>query len=62
MDISIGKRFEADKKIDYLDYIFRVAEGLRYLKILLKILLKGGGGIRADFGPMSEINFVVITI
>ena len=23
---------------------------------------KGRGAIRADFGPMSEINFVVITI
>ena len=24
--------------------------------------MKGRGAIRADFGPMSEINFVVITI
>ena len=23
---------------------------------------KGRGAIRADFGPMSEINFVVVTI
>ena len=25
-------------------------------------MVKGRGAIRADFGPMPEINFVVITI
>ena len=30
--------------------------------IFQNLTIKGPGAIRADFGPMPEINFVVITI